>query len=122
MSRPQQDPDNPWLCKPSLVVAIIVSHLYIVTTGVRLFQAITYRARVCIPIIIGGAWEALGYILRAIGTRHENSVGLYATQFTLIVLATACKPQVLSQNQIVYPAHSLFEVVVTFNYMLFRQL
>jgi hypothetical protein len=91
MARSSEDPDNPWPYNPSLVAAILISHVYLLTTAVHIFQAFHYQARFCAVLIVGGAWEALGYALRAVSTRHEESVGLYAGQLTLIVLAPACK-------------------------------
>jgi len=47
-------------------------------TAVHVFQAFHYRARFCIILIIGGAWETIGYALQAAGTPNEESIGLYA--------------------------------------------
>lgn len=91
MARSSEDPENPWLYNPSLVAAILISHVYLITTAVHIFQSVHYRARFCVVLIIGGAWETLGYALRAVSTHNEDPVGLYAGQLTLIVLAPACK-------------------------------
>lgn len=91
MPRSEADPSNPWLYKPSLVAAIIIAHIYLITTLIHIFQAAHYSTRFCIPLIIGGLWETVGYVIRAASTRTENSLALYATQLTLIVLAPACK-------------------------------
>jgi hypothetical protein len=91
MARSQQDLQNPWLYNPSLAAAIAVLHVYFLTTAIHVFQAIHYRTRFCIVLIIGGVWETVGYGLRAAGTQNEESIGLYASQLTLIVLAPACK-------------------------------
>lgn len=91
MARSAQDPNNPWLYNPSLAAAIIIAHVYLMTTAIHIFQAFHYRARLCITLIVGGAWETMGYTIRAVSTRHEESIGLYAAQLTLIVLAPVCK-------------------------------
>ncbi len=91
MPRSKADPQNPWLYDPSLAAAIIISHVYFMTTVVHIFQASHYRILFCIPLIIGGVWETVGYAIRAAGTRNEESVALYATQLTLVVLAPACR-------------------------------
>ncbi|KAE9367823.1 RTA1-domain-containing protein [Stipitochalara longipes BDJ] len=57
--------------------------------AVHVFQPFHYRARFCIVLIIGGAWETIGYALRAAGSRNEESLAPYATQLTLIVLTPA---------------------------------
>ena len=82
---------NLWLYDPSLIAAIIFSHLFMVTTIVHVWQSVHYRARFCVPLILGGIWEAVGYAIRAASTQKEDSVGLYATQLTLIILAPACE-------------------------------
>jgi len=91
MARSTQDPQNPWLYNPSLVAAILVMHVYLITTAVHIYQSVQYRSRFCIVLIIGGAWETLGYLLRAVSTHHQESIGIYAGQLTLIVLAPACE-------------------------------
>lgn len=91
MARFQQDPQNLWLYNPSLAAALFITHVYFLTTAVHVFQAFHYRARFCIPLLIGGVWETIGYALRAAGSQNEDSLGLSATQLTLIVLAPACK-------------------------------
>lgn len=91
MARSDADPQNPWLYNPSLAAAIVIAHVYFLTTAVHIFQATHYRTRFCIPLIIGGLWETLGYAIRAAGSRNEESVALYALQLTLVVLAPACK-------------------------------
>ena len=98
MARSKDDPHNPWLYDPSLAAAIAIAHIYLLTTVIQIFQASHYRTRFCIPLIIGGAWETIGYILRAAGARTEGSVGLYALQLTLVVLAPACKFPFLTPN------------------------
>ncbi|KAL3420633.1 RTA1 domain protein [Phlyctema vagabunda] len=80
----------------------MISHVYGITTIIHIFQAANSRTRFCLPLIIGGVWETAGYAIRAAGTKHEDSVGLYATQLTLIVLAPA--------------------FVAAFNYMLFGRI
>jgi len=66
------------------------------TTAIHVFQAIHYRTRFCITLIIGGVWETVGYAIRVASTRNEDSVGLYATQMTLVVLEPACKSPMVS--------------------------
>ena len=91
MPRSANDPQNPWLYDPSLAAAIIIAHVYFMTTIIHIFQAAHYQTRFCIPLIIGGVWETVGYAIRAASTRNEESIALYATQLTLVVLAPACK-------------------------------
>lgn len=90
MPRSEADPNNPWLYKPSLVAAIIIAHIYLITTLIHIYQAAHYSTRFCIPLIIGGLWETIGYAIRAASTSNESSLALYATPLTLIVLAPAC--------------------------------
>lgn len=96
MARSPEDPKNPWLYNPSLAAAAVIAHIYLLTTAVHIFQAHRCKARYCIPLIIGGAWETIGYGIRGAATRNEHSVGLYATQQTLIVLAPACELTIAS--------------------------
>ncbi|KAE9366362.1 RTA1-domain-containing protein [Stipitochalara longipes BDJ] len=102
MARSEEDPQNPWLYDPSYAAAIVVAWVYFLTTAIHSFQAAVYKTRFCIPLIIGGIWETLGYTIRAVGAKKEESVALYAVQLTLVVLAPA--------------------FVAAFNYMLFGRI
>lgn len=119
MPRSVEDPENPWLYSPSLVAAIMVAHVYFITTLVHVFQAIHYRARFCIPLLVGGLRETVGYAVRAAGTKYEQSIALYATQLTLVVLAPACKNPFVILVDILL---TIYEVVAAFNYMLFGRI
>ncbi|KAF8865051.1 hypothetical protein BDZ45DRAFT_471782 [Acephala macrosclerotiorum] len=87
MARSSQDPNNPWFYNPSLAAAIIIARIYLMTTAFHIFQAFHYRTRLCITLVVGGVWETMRYTIRAVSAQHEESIALYATQLSLIVLA-----------------------------------
>lgn len=70
---------------PSEVAAIIFIVLYFLSTFWHIWQALRARSLFMIPFIIGGFFESIGYVGRAIG---ENR-GAYIMQTILILLGPA---------------------------------
>ncbi|KAK7892378.1 hypothetical protein LTR67_007474 [Exophiala xenobiotica] len=76
-----------WAYCPSLVAAILFSILFGLTTLLHTAQAIHYRKRFALILIMGGTWEAAGYIVRILSIYHQLNSTLYTIQTLLILLA-----------------------------------
>ena len=72
---------------PSLVAAILFSVLFGLTTLLHIAQAIHYRKRFAFILIMGGTWEAAGYIVRILSIYRQLNSTLYTIQTLLILLA-----------------------------------
>ncbi|KAK5447787.1 hypothetical protein LTS15_009286 [Exophiala xenobiotica] len=76
-----------WAYCPSLVAAILFSILFGLTTLLHTVQAMNYRKRFALILIMGGTWEAAGYIVRILSNYHQLNSTLYTIQTLLILLA-----------------------------------
>jgi len=74
---------------PSLPAAIIFAALFFATTSLHIFQATTRRTLYFLPLVIGGVFEFVGYIGRALAHYHENSLNIYILQILLLLVAPA---------------------------------
>ncbi|WPB07463.1 uncharacterized protein RHO25_012124 [Cercospora beticola] len=77
---------------PSLAAAIIFTLLFIATTALHTYQLIRTRTLYMIPFLIGGFFQSIGYIARAVSATQENgewTLGPYIVQSTLILVAPA---------------------------------
>ncbi|TVY85224.1 Protein RTA1 [Lachnellula suecica] len=74
---------------PSMVAAVIFIILFIATTSVHVFQAAKGRTYYFIPLILGGFFEWIGYVGRALAHSNEHSLGIYILQTLLLLLAPA---------------------------------
>jgi hypothetical protein len=54
--------------------------------ALHVFQAIKWRKTICWVIIMGGIWEALGYLLRMLNIHQPDGTPLYILEI-LILLA-----------------------------------
>lgn len=84
---PIDDCRNIWIYYPSFGAAILFSILFGMSTVLHVFQAFHYRKRFCWVIIMAGAWETAGFILRILSTRNQLSLGLYIPEELFILLA-----------------------------------
>ncbi|KAK2761753.1 hypothetical protein FQN54_001581 [Arachnomyces sp. PD_36] len=76
---------------PSLVAAIIFIALFFITTGIHTFQLIRSRTWYFIPLVIGGFFQAIGYIGRVLSSNETPNwtLGPYIMQTLLILVAPA---------------------------------
>ncbi|KAJ5731612.1 uncharacterized protein N7483_006120 [Penicillium malachiteum] len=74
---------------PSVAAAAIFVILFIVATCWHIFLAAKYKLKFLIAFIIGGLFEAMGYIARAINANESPSYSVmpYALQSVFILLA-----------------------------------
>lgn len=75
--------------KPSLAAAAIFVALFAITTGYHGFQAFKRRTYFFIPLIIGGIFEVVGYVGRALATKNETSLGIFILQSVTLLVAPA---------------------------------
>ncbi|ETI26437.1 hypothetical protein G647_03214 [Cladophialophora carrionii CBS 160.54] len=76
---------------PSLGPAILFIALFFAASSLHLYQLIRTRTWFFIPFVVGGFFESVGYIGRAIGAQEtpDWSVGGYVIQSVLILVAPA---------------------------------
>lgn len=77
---------------PSLAAAIIFALLFIASTALHAYQLIRTRTLYMIPFLVGGFFQSIGYIARAVSATQENgewTLGPYIVQSTLILVAPA---------------------------------
>jgi len=74
---------------PSLPAAVIFIVLFTITTSLHLWQMIRARAWYLIPLTVGGLFEMIGYIGRAISSQNQWTLGPYIIQAVLILVAPA---------------------------------
>ncbi|CAA9956731.1 RTA1 protein [Pyrenophora teres f. maculata] len=76
---------------PSIVAAILFTILFLSTTTLHLYQMLRTRTWILIPFVLGGIFEVVGYIGRAISA-HESpnwSIAVYSLQTILLLVAPA---------------------------------
>ncbi|KAG9231458.1 RTA-like protein [Amylocarpus encephaloides] len=78
-----------WAYSPSIPAAAIFAVLFAGTTGFHGFQAFKKRSLFFIPFIIGGIFEAVGYVGRIIAHNNQTSIGIYIMQTLLLLVAPA---------------------------------
>ncbi|KAK4863174.1 hypothetical protein LT330_001952 [Penicillium expansum] len=76
---------------PSGVAALVFVALFGLTTSVHIFQMIRNRSWFFIPFIIGGLFEAVGYVGRYLNSREtpDWTTGPYIMQSLLLLVAPA---------------------------------
>jgi hypothetical protein len=76
---------------PSMAAAVIFTVLFILTTSLHFYQLIRTRTWYFIPLVIGGAFEFLGYIGRALSSQESPdwTLGPYIMQTLLLLVAPA---------------------------------
>lgn len=76
-----------WHYTPSIPVAIIFTILFLALTGYHSFMLIRRRTWFCMPFVVGGALETIGYIGRALAHSNLDSVPIYTMQTLCLLLA-----------------------------------
>ncbi|KAF2642018.1 RTA1 like protein [Massarina eburnea CBS 473.64] len=76
-----------WAYTPSSAGGIIGAIVFALLTGTHAFRLIKSRTWFCIPFIIGGLFEAIGYAARAAAHSDTTSKKPYIIQSALILLA-----------------------------------
>ncbi|KIX08706.1 uncharacterized protein Z518_03363 [Rhinocladiella mackenziei CBS 650.93] len=75
-----------WHYTPSLPAAVALASVFGIATAVHLFLLIRTRAFFCVPFVIGGIFEAVGYGARAWAHSNTTKTTPYAIQSLLILL------------------------------------
>ncbi|KAF1995602.1 RTA1 like protein [Amniculicola lignicola CBS 123094] len=76
-----------WHYTPSLAGGVIGAIVFLVLTGAHIFRLIRNRTWFCIPFVVGGLFEAIGYAGRAAAHSDTTSKGPYIVQSVLILIA-----------------------------------
>lgn len=76
-----------WYYDPSITAAAIDVTIFTLLTLYHAFRLFQRQTWFCIPLVIGGIFELVGYIARALAHNHTNSVALYTIQVLLLLLA-----------------------------------
>lgn len=76
-----------WYYTPSIAAAVIFIILFLGLTGYHVFLLSKRRTWFCIPFVIGGFFENIGYIARALARNKKDSVAIYSTQSITLLLA-----------------------------------
>ncbi|KAI9704146.1 MAG: hypothetical protein M1836_007007 [Candelina mexicana] len=76
---------------PSLAAAIIFTILFLLTSSLHLYQLIRTRTWFMIPLLVGGFFEWIGYIGRAVSSQQSPDYALapYVVQSILLLVAPA---------------------------------
>jgi hypothetical protein len=74
---------------PSLALAIISTVVFGILTIAHIHRMIRTRSWFCIPFIVGGIFETLGYVGRIISSNNRESLGPFIMQTLLILLGPA---------------------------------
>ncbi|KAJ5770252.1 uncharacterized protein N7511_002303 [Penicillium nucicola] len=72
---------------PSLVAAIIFIILFVLATVYHLYQVISTRSRYFTIFVVGGAFQIIGYICRALAHNDKENIPLYSISTIMILLA-----------------------------------
>ncbi|KZP22911.1 hypothetical protein FIBSPDRAFT_824067 [Athelia psychrophila] len=72
---------------PSFAAAVAASSVFGLLLALHLFQGILYRKKFCWVIIMGALWETASYVLRTLGTRHQQNVTYVTVSQILVLLA-----------------------------------
>ncbi|KAL2837477.1 RTA1 like protein [Aspergillus pseudoustus] len=83
---PFQDDYYLWEYVPSIALSIIFLLLFFAPTIFHVWKAWKTRARFCIPFIIGGVFEVIGFAVRATCTYATANLILYILQSIFILL------------------------------------
>ncbi|GFN20335.1 RTA1 domain-containing protein [Aspergillus tubingensis] len=75
-----------WEYVPSIAASVIFLLLFLAPTLFHVWKAWKTHARFCIPFILGGVFEVIGYAFRAACTNATANLILYILQSVLILL------------------------------------
>ncbi|OAL51125.1 RTA1-domain-containing protein [Pyrenochaeta sp. DS3sAY3a] len=76
-----------WAYNPATAPAIISAGTCSLLTVIHCFRLVKSRAGFCIPIVIGGLLETIGYIARAVAHNKTTTLPPYVAQSLLLLLA-----------------------------------
>lgn len=76
-----------WHYTPSIAAAIIFIILFVILTAYHSFLLIRRRTWFCVPFVVGGVFEIIGYIGRAIAHSDKEGVPAYTIQALGLLLA-----------------------------------
>ncbi|KAL8922681.1 MAG: hypothetical protein Q9208_004994 [Pyrenodesmia sp. 3 TL-2023] len=74
---------------PSLVAAIIAIIVFAILSLFHTYRMIKSKLLFCLPFTIGGYFEVIGYIGRALGHSNRTSLGTFVIQSLFILVAPA---------------------------------
>ncbi|KAL8937181.1 MAG: hypothetical protein Q9216_004555 [Gyalolechia sp. 2 TL-2023] len=74
---------------PSLIAAIIAIVVFTILTILHTYRMFQSKLLFCLPFTIGGAFELIGYVGRAVGHYDRVSLGAYIIQSLFILVAPA---------------------------------
>lgn len=76
---------------PSMAAAIIFTILFFFTTMIHLYQFVRTRTWIMIPLLVGGFFEWIGYVGRAVSAHQTPNwtLGAYVVQVMFILIAPA---------------------------------
>lgn len=93
LSSRQTQADDPWAnfklwhYTPSMAASVIFIILFTVLTAYHSYLLTRRRTWFCIPFVVGGIFEVIGYIARAAAHNATESVPIYAMQNLGLLLA-----------------------------------
>lgn len=76
-----------WYYTPSIPAAVIFAILFIALTSYHTLLLVRRRTWFCIPFLVGGLFEIIGYIARALAHNNKESVPIYTMQSLCLLLA-----------------------------------
>ncbi|KAK5069278.1 hypothetical protein LTR64_008427 [Lithohypha guttulata] len=76
-----------WHYKPSMAAAVIFIVLFVLLSAYHSFLLIRRRTWFCVPFVVGGLFEIIGYIGRALAVNNIDSVPPYTIQALGLLLA-----------------------------------
>jgi hypothetical protein len=74
---------------PSLPAALVATILFGLLSAAHIFKLFRHKTYFCIPFIIGGLFETIGYIGRILAHSNNTTLGPYIIQSLLILLGPA---------------------------------
>lgn len=76
-----------WYYDPSVPAAVIFAIIFIALTSYHAYLLFRRRTWFCIPFLVGGCFEIIGYIGRALAHNNTHSVPIFAMQSLCLLLA-----------------------------------
>ncbi|KAI2604736.1 RTA1 like protein [Hypoxylon fragiforme] len=75
-----------WKYLPSIPAAIIFAIIFAALTGIHTYRLFKTKLWFCLPFIIGGIMEVIGYCARAVAYSHTGQLPVYIVQNLMILL------------------------------------
>jgi hypothetical protein len=76
-----------WPYTPTIAAGAIAAIVFILLTSVHTWRLVKNRTWFCIPFVVGGLFETIGYAARAAAHNDTESTTPYIIQSTLILVA-----------------------------------